>query len=304
MASTQVHGLSNTGASYQGLPSMQRSSQPAVRIFVPKPRPPPPHMAENRNRPPAPALVPEPPTAPATESTIRQARDDEGVLTAAAPPLMLMINAAVWNVRGLNRRHHQNVARVQNCVPHSWKWFVDYMGPGNRIWLTWKHDEVDVTVISVYSQMIHCSVLIRHLHIYVLVSVIYGANDGVERRQLWDSQVQLADSIDDEPWLVIGDFNMVADMSEVCGHSGDILVAMEEFQDCISQTGLITLPMQGDLFTWHNHSTDSRSLWKRLDRMLANDRWLARWPDVSYSSLNARTSDHSPLVIDVHRSPV
>ncbi|KAL0455422.1 UNVERIFIED_CONTAM: hypothetical protein Slati_0881400 [Sesamum latifolium] len=116
----------------------------------------------------------------------------------------------------------------------------------------------------------------------------------------------LADSIDDEPLLVMGDFNTVADMSEVCGHSGDIRVAMEEFQDCISQTGIITLPMQGNLFTWHNHSTDSRSLWKRLDRMLANDRWLARWPDVSYSSLNAWTLDHSPLVIrgDVRRSPV
>ncbi|KAL0420813.1 UNVERIFIED_CONTAM: hypothetical protein Slati_3104200 [Sesamum latifolium] len=39
--------------------------------------------------------------------------------------------------------------------------------------------------------------------------------------------------------------------------------------------------------------------------MLANDRWLARWPDVSYSSLNARTLDHSPLVLrgDVSRSP-
>ncbi|KAL0420601.1 UNVERIFIED_CONTAM: hypothetical protein Slati_3083000 [Sesamum latifolium] len=73
----------------------------------------------------------------------------------------------------------------------------------------------------------------------------------------------------------MGDFNTVADMSEVCGYSGDIRVAMEEFQGCISQTGLITLPVQGDLFTWHNRSTDSRSLWKRLDRMLANDRWLA-----------------------------
>ncbi|KAL0420583.1 UNVERIFIED_CONTAM: hypothetical protein Slati_3081200 [Sesamum latifolium] len=117
---------------------------------------------------------------------------------------------------------------------------------------------------------------------------------------------RLADSIDDEPWLVMGDFNTVADMSEVCGYSGDIRVATDEFQDCISQTGLITLPVQGDLFTWHNRSTDSRSLWKRLDRMLANDRWLVRWPDVSYSSLNARTSDHSPLVLrgDASRSPV
>ncbi|KAL0449031.1 UNVERIFIED_CONTAM: hypothetical protein Slati_1459500 [Sesamum latifolium] len=138
-----------------------------------------------------------------------------GVLIAAAPPLMLMINAAVWNVRGLNRRDHQ---------------FVDYTGPGNRIRLTWKHDEVDVTVISIYSQMIHCSVLIRHLHISVLVSVIYGENDGVERRQLWESLVQLADSIDDEPWLVMGDFNTVVDMSEVCGTLGISVLQWRSFR--------------------------------------------------------------------------
>ncbi|KAL0402627.1 UNVERIFIED_CONTAM: hypothetical protein Slati_4292600 [Sesamum latifolium] len=115
-----------------------------------------------------------------------------------------MINLAVWNVRGLNRRDHQvavsdlisefqlqfvglletrvsirNVARIQSCLSHYWKWFVDYTGPGNRIWLAWKFDEVDVNVISVLPQIIHCSVLIRHTHISVLVSVVYGANDGV-----------------------------------------------------------------------------------------------------------------------------
>ncbi|KAL0455473.1 UNVERIFIED_CONTAM: hypothetical protein Slati_0886500 [Sesamum latifolium] len=64
--------------------------------------------------------------------------------------------------------------------------------------------------------------------------------------------------------------------------------------------------MQGDLYTWHNRSTGDRSLWKRLDRMLANDRWLDRWPETYYYSLSPRTSDHAPLVIrgDVRRSPV
>ncbi|KAL0416766.1 UNVERIFIED_CONTAM: hypothetical protein Slati_3508500 [Sesamum latifolium] len=71
---------------------------------------------------------------------------------------------------------------------------------------------------------------------------------------------------------------------------------MEEFQDCISQTGLITLPMQGDLYTWHNRSTGDRSLWKRLDRCWLNG-WLDRWPETCYDSLHPRTSDHAPLVL-------
>ncbi|KAL0292827.1 UNVERIFIED_CONTAM: Retrovirus-related Pol polyprotein from type-2 retrotransposable element R2DM [Sesamum radiatum] len=84
---------------------------------------------------------------------------------------------------------------------------------------------------------------------------------------------------------------------EVCGQSGDIRGAAEEFQGCLQATGLITLPMQGERFTWHNCSRDSRSLWKRLDRLLVNDRWLTNWPSTTYASLTARTSDHSPLIL-------
>ncbi|KAL0395055.1 UNVERIFIED_CONTAM: hypothetical protein Slati_4471700 [Sesamum latifolium] len=52
--------------------------------------------------------------------------------------------------------------------------------------------------------------------------------------------------------------------------------------------------MQGSLFIWHNCIDGNRSLWKRLDRMLVNDRWLDRWPNAAYTSLPPRTFDHSP----------
>ncbi|KAK4384469.1 hypothetical protein Sango_3057700 [Sesamum angolense] len=72
---------------------------------------------------------------------------------------------------------------------------------------------------------------------------------------------------------------------------------MNEFRDCILGTGLIHLPVQGELFSWHNCSEGDRSLWKRLDRLLVNDAWLRLWPNSHYQCLNARTSDHSPLVL-------
>ncbi|KAL0444661.1 UNVERIFIED_CONTAM: hypothetical protein Slati_2188800 [Sesamum latifolium] len=101
----------------------------------------------------------------------------------------------------------------------------------------------------------------------------------------------------DVPWLVGGDFNTVLDTSEVCGHSGDIRSAAEDFRVCLHDTGLINLPMQGEWFTWHNCSSDTRSLWKKLDHILVNDSWLGTCPSTCYASLNARTSDHSPLVL-------
>ncbi|KAL0439176.1 UNVERIFIED_CONTAM: hypothetical protein Slati_2400600 [Sesamum latifolium] len=78
------------------------------------------------------------------------------------------------------------------------------------------------------------------------------------RRELCQSLGQVANMVDDEPWLVLGDFNTVADMSEVCGALGDI---------------------------------------RRPDWMLVNDWWLNLWPEAYYISLMPSTSDHSPLVL-------
>ncbi|KAK4384331.1 hypothetical protein Sango_3071700 [Sesamum angolense] len=107
----------------------------------------------------------------------------------------------------------------------------------------------------------------------------------------------MAGLIGQEPWLVGGDFNAVRDMSEVCGTSGDIRLAMHDFNDCILRAGLFGLPMRGVQFSWHNCSTDGRSLWKRLNRFLVNDVWMVHWPDTHYECLTPRTSDHSPLLL-------
>ncbi|KAL0295414.1 UNVERIFIED_CONTAM: hypothetical protein Sradi_6837800 [Sesamum radiatum] len=169
-----------------------------------------------------------------------------------------MINAAVWNVRGLNRRDHQvsvsdlitehclhfiglletrvtvgNVARVQRGLLPQWNYFVDYGGPGNRVWLAWDTDYVDVTVVETGAQFIHCAVFIRSMHLSVLITVVYGVNDVVGRRELWSDLTRLSTVIADTPWLVGGDFNTVLDSSEVCGQSGDISGAAEEFRACL-----------------------------------------------------------------------
>ncbi|KAL0293796.1 UNVERIFIED_CONTAM: hypothetical protein Scaly_3135000 [Sesamum calycinum] len=264
-------------------------------------------------------------TVPEEEGTVDMeiGTDERSYIDKGKAPLEKcdMMNAAFWNVRGLNRRDHQmavkdlvnefrlnflglletrvsavNVLRVQTFLPQ-WSWFTDYDMPGNRIWIAWDDELLDVDVLNLDVQFIHCRINIRCAHLSVLATVVYGANDSVSRRGLWQSLVTLADSISDEPWIVGGDFNTVVDMSEVCGASADIHLAMNEFRDCILGTGLIHLPVQGELFSWHNCSEGERSLWKRLDRLLVNDAWLRLWPNSHYQCLNARTSDHSPLVL-------
>ncbi|KAL0283846.1 UNVERIFIED_CONTAM: hypothetical protein Sradi_7214800 [Sesamum radiatum] len=72
---------------------------------------------------------------------------------------------------------------------------------------------------------------------------------------------------------------------------------MTEFRNCIRDSGLVQLPFTGCPFTWHNCSEGPRSLWKRLDRMLANTNWMDAWPNSSYISALPSTSDHSPLIL-------
>ncbi|KAL0435130.1 UNVERIFIED_CONTAM: hypothetical protein Sradi_0220900 [Sesamum radiatum] len=135
------------------------------------------------------------------------------------------------------------------------------------------------------------------------MTFVYGVNDVGGRRILWHNLSRISLTVGETPWLVGGDFNTVIDASEICGQSGDFRGAAEDSQACLYDTGLITLPMQGEWFTWHNCSRDARSLWERLDRILVNDNWLGAWPDSFYSSLTARTSDHSPLVLRGHAPP-
>ncbi|KAK4384493.1 hypothetical protein Sango_3056000 [Sesamum angolense] len=186
-----------------------------------------------------------------------------------------------------------NVQRVRRNLLLNWSWFDDYSGPEGRIWLAWNPLEVGVDIIRVESQFVHCRAFNKRLHTRCLITVLYGAYDLIPRRNLWSALCNLSAAISNEPWLVLGDFNAVMDDSEVYGRAADTSVSMTEFRNCIRDSGLVQLPFTGCPFTWHNCSEGPRSLWKRLDRMLANTTWMDAWPNYSYISALPSTSDFS-----------
>lgn len=110
----------------------------------------------------------------------------------------------------------------------------------------------------------------------MFLSVIYVANDQSSRKELWERIKQLASVVEDDCWLLMGDFNCVLDPNEICGPSIVCVEAIEKFSDCLVQARLLTLLITGLPFTWHNCSLGSRSLWKRLDRVLGNEEWFVK----------------------------
>ncbi|KAL2240832.1 UNVERIFIED_CONTAM: hypothetical protein Sindi_0724400 [Sesamum indicum] len=126
-----------------------------------------------------------------------------------------------------------NASHIQSFLLPHWKWFMNYALTGNRIWIGWDDNFLDVTVVDLSTQFLHCHVTIRALQESVDITVIYGATELADRRSLWDSLSTIAIQCVDTPSLVGGDFNAVRDHSEVCGASGDIRPATEEFNYCI-----------------------------------------------------------------------
>ncbi|KAL2224533.1 UNVERIFIED_CONTAM: hypothetical protein Sindi_3021000 [Sesamum indicum] len=143
-----------------------------------------------------------------------------GVLTHAAPLVVSMLNLAVWNVRGLNKRDHQlavtfygiletrvrfnNVMHIRSFLLPHWKWFVDYASVGNRIWVAWDENVVDVHIIELGNQFLHFRVTNRADNESLNITVVYGASEMIDRRSLWTTLETLAREQTDDPWLVGG----------------------------------------------------------------------------------------------------
>ncbi|KAL0368425.1 UNVERIFIED_CONTAM: hypothetical protein Scaly_1061400 [Sesamum calycinum] len=127
--------------------------------------------------------------------------------------------------------------------------------------------------------LFHCRVLVHELHETILITVVYGANDVSARRELWQGLIDLAVTVGNVPWLVGGDFNAVLDMSEVSGASGDIRVAMNEFNDCILQTAFfLFLCKMAEPVLYMPHTSYIGSLTVGFERGLSDSKLKALKP--------------------------
>ncbi|KAL0288865.1 UNVERIFIED_CONTAM: hypothetical protein Sangu_2638900 [Sesamum angustifolium] len=210
-------GCSSLGHSTKECP-LSKPTKPLVSIFVRKSMPSTLAAPELKRREQVPKIIhPETEVDRGSEEMLGHDRDK-------ALRCFPMLNTAIWNVRGLNRRDHQvavrdlvsefrlqfialletrvlqsNVTRIQSGVLSRWRWFVDYAGPGNRIWIAWNDELIDVDILNVGTQFVHCRVHVQDLHETILITVVYGANDVSARRELWQGLIDLAVTVGNVP---------------------------------------------------------------------------------------------------------
>lgn len=68
---------------------------------------------------------------------------------------------------------------------------------------------------------------------------------------------------------------------------------MQAFRDCLLDCGLEDLGYKGDCFTWQRGE-----IRERLDRLVANQAWLQKFPLSAVTNAEHVHSDHRPLILD------
>jgi hypothetical protein len=98
--------------------------------------------------------------------------------------------------------------------------------------------------------------------------------------------------------LYRGDFNVVRFPSEKSGLVS-FNSAMHEFNDFISECGLLDIPLEGGLFTWSNNR-DVPAM-SRIDRFLFSPAWADHFSLVNQIRVPRLLSDHFPIRLDCGR---
>ncbi|XP_074290946.1 uncharacterized protein LOC141617678 [Silene latifolia] len=128
------------------------------------------------------------------------------------------------------------------------------------------------------------------------LSIVYGCNDPLDRHRLWTSLVAGSTA---EPWLVLGDFNVVRTPSEKLSNTPPVLQDMLDFNDCLASCNLDDLTCIRVDMTWTNKQDSGTRVWSKLDRVLANPGFISSFPNAFGHFQESGISDHSLVLVHV-----
>ena len=128
---------------------------------------------------------------------------------------------------------------------------------------------------------------------------VYGESQGDLKYRTWEHlrglHLQPA-----KPWLCAGDFNEILFSHEKEGGRPRSQGCMDRFREAMEHCQLHDLWCEGDIFTWRNHSHVAADyIRERLDRAIANDLWMMRFPGYRVINGDPRHSDHRPVVLSL-----
>ncbi|KAL9673458.1 hypothetical protein QQ045_029716 [Rhodiola kirilowii] len=217
-----------------------------------------------------------------------------------APPGAMIVFS--WNCQGLGRPRTVRALReaIKShspqivCLLETKKRAVEVEGGLAILW----DDSVGVENRN-YS-FFHIDVVIKEQEEFRL-SIFYGNPSVSKRKESWNLLRQLR-SMDDLQWVVIGDFNEVLSLNEVKSGRMRNQWQIDNFRKVVEDCHLIDLGFIGYPYTFSNHRVGEEEFQARLDRALADEAWMRKFPRALVSHLHLHASDHQLILLDTDSS--
>ncbi|XP_062096286.1 uncharacterized protein LOC133802067 [Humulus lupulus] len=128
--------------------------------------------------------------------------------------------------------------------------------------------------------------------------MVYAVNDSKGRYQLWKDLVQLSKGTN-FPWIVGGDFNSVLSTQERLQYR-DNANEMIPFQNSVVDCDLEDIKFNGNFFTWNNKQEGKDRVYAKLDRFLANHKWMDKYTTAEVTFFLEGEFDHSPGLLSIY----
>ena len=154
---------------------------------------------------------------------------------------------------------------------------VEARGFEGGIWVLWKPEEVDSTIIHHHEQYITMEVKKRRCTTWIL-TVVCASPHTTQWEALWVELHQYASRCT-SPRLLAGDFNETISLDD--RNHGDPKMSQRctRFKHWIENNGLIYLGYSGPNFTWSRGQDWNTMKQARLNRALCNMAWRLKFPE-------------------------
>nr|GEZ68719.1 hypothetical protein [Tanacetum cinerariifolium] len=172
-----------------------------------------------------------------------------------------------------------------------------HSGSGCRIVVRWNNSRVNVIPIITCRQCLFCAIENLNNGKKLFCSFVYAANSGIERRAIWKVLYVSKGTVVNQPWMLLGDFNVTLKVEEHSTRGSFMSQDMNEFRECVNKIEVEDVYCSGLFYTCiKSPSKPSTSILRKLDKVLANEEFISSFSQAHAKFLPYLVSDHSPVV--------
>ncbi|GKB90626.1 RNA-directed DNA polymerase, eukaryota, reverse transcriptase zinc-binding domain protein [Tanacetum coccineum] len=173
---------------------------------------------------------------------------------------------------------------------------------GCRIFVRWDTDDTNIQVLHKTSQSIFCVISATNCDFKCFYTFMYAANDGINRRKLWEEIVKDSRYVNGNPWCIAGDLNVTLHLNEHSCGSSIMSTNMLDFQECLNNIKVEDICRSGLHFTWTKNLQKTKAgnmteILKKLNRVMSNEAFINKFPNAHAKFLPYLISDHTPSIL-------